>query len=267
MLPIAGEPIENRLTLSGVLAPNRTVAAFSKVAGKLIENRVKEGDRVARDQTIALVNQDLPGQDFKDHEVKAPITGVVAKVNLDPGSLVGPGVPLAAIVDIDNLKVTVGVIEAEIGKVAVGLPADISVPAYPDRRFRGQVTNILPLVDPLSHTGKVEVMIPNPDQRLKPGMSATVSLVLGRKDEALVVPRKTIIEKMGEKYVFTYAGGIAHRRNVTTGYEEADRVEVCDGLMPGDTVITTDLNVLKDGSRVRFQAQDSAAAKPRPQEE
>jgi membrane fusion protein (multidrug efflux system) len=250
-LDIVKGPIENRLTLSGVLAPWEQVAVMSKLPGKLISTSIKEGQSVARDEVVALVNQDMPGQDYKDIQVKAPMAGVIAKVMLDPGSMVSPAVPIASIINVDQLKVTVNVIESDISKVTKGMRADIEVPAYPDRKFQGSVSNVLPVVDPMSHTAKVEIQIPNSNHNLKPGMSATVSLLLGKHSDAVAIPRDAIIEKMNEKYVYLFDNGIAKKTDVQTGFDDGHRVEVVSGIGVGARLITTDLNVLKDGTKVR----------------
>jgi multidrug efflux pump subunit AcrA (membrane-fusion protein) len=250
--------IDNRLTVCGSISPNEMVMAFPKVPGKLVENKVKEGQAVTKDEVLALVNQDQPGQDFKDHEVKSPISGIVAKVPMDPGSMVGPGVPVATVIDIENVKVTVNVIEADIGQVRIGQAADVTVPAYPDRTFHGAVSNVLPMVDQLSHTTKVEVTIPNPSHELKPGMSACASLKLGTHQNVVVIPRTAIIEKMDERFVYLFKDGTATRSSVTTGYRDDVNAEVLSGVNAGDRIVVSDLEVLKDGTRVQAKP-DSAA--------
>jgi len=250
-LDIVNGPIENRLTLSGVLAPWEQVVVMSKLPGKLISTSIKEGQSVARDEVVALVNQDMPGQDYKDIQVRAPMAGVIAKVMVDPGSMVSPAVPIASIINISQLKVTVSVIESDISKVTKGMRADVEVPAYPDRKFQGSVSNILPVVDPMSHTAKVEIQIPNSGLNLKPGMSATVSLLLGKHSDAVAIPKDAVIEKMNEKYVYLFDNGIAKKTAIQTGFDDGHNVEVVSGIGVGTRLITTDLNVLKDGAKVR----------------
>jgi RND family efflux transporter MFP subunit len=165
--------------------------------------------------------------------------------------MVAPSVPLVIIINTDAVKLTVSVIESEIGKVRDGLPVQVVVPAWPDRRFSGHISNVLPIVDPMSRTAKVEVKVPNSGRALKPGMSATAELILGRHTGVVTVPRAAIIEKMGERYVFLYEDGKAKRANIQTGYDDGQRVEVTSGIRVGDKLIASDLNVLKDGSKVR----------------
>lgn len=246
-------PITNTLTLSGILGPSEQVAVISKVSGRLVQVNVREGGLITRDEVIALVNRDEPGQEFKDYLVKAPISGVVAKVMFDAGAFVSPATPIALLMNISNLKVTVNVIESELRFVRRGLSAEVTVPAYPERVFAASVSNILPTVDPVSHTAKVELTVPNSSGILKPGMSAKVRLILDRHENALLIPKSAIIEKLGEKYVFVYDNGLARHITISTGYDDGTNVEVLSGIKPGDRIITTELNVLKDGSRVRVQ--------------
>jgi len=243
--------IENRLRLSGVLAPWEQVPVISKLSGKLIEFSAEEGQFVTKDEVIATVNKDEPGQEYKDMQVTAPISGVIGKRMVDPGTLVSPATPLAVVLNVDQLKVTVNVIESEIGLLRQGLAAQITVPAYPDRTFAGSVHNILPIVDPMSHTAKTEISIPNSGHTLKVGMSATVDLTLGRHQDAVLIPVDAVIEKMGEKYVFLFDNGLARKANIKTGYQNGTMLEVTSGIQAGDKLITTDLNVLKDGTKVR----------------
>jgi multidrug efflux pump subunit AcrA (membrane-fusion protein) len=243
--------IDNRLRLSGVLAPWEQVPVISKLTGKLVAIDVQEGQFVGRDEVIAQVNKDEPGQEYKDMQITAPIAGVVGKRMVDAGSLVSPATPLAVILNVDQLKVTVNVIESEIGLLRQGQTARIAVPAFPDRTFAGSVHNILPIVDPISHTAKTEISIPNSGRTLKVGMSATVDLILGRHTDVVVIPLSAIIEKMGEKYVFLFSNGQARKTNIRTGYESGTMVEVVSGIQAGDKLITTDLNVIKDGTKVR----------------
>jgi len=246
-------PIENRLTLSSIIEPWEMVMVFGKVPGKLVEKSVREGQRVAKDDVIALVNRDEIGAEVNNYPVKSPIAGIVSRISADVGAMVAPGVPIATVVNMDLVKTSVNVIESEIGSVRIGFAAEVSVPAYPDRKFPGVITNILPTVDPLSHTGKVEVQIKNYDNKLKPGMSATVELRLGRHDNAVVIPKDVIIEKLGERYVFLYANGIARKSNIETGYDNGTEIEILKGVNAGDRLVTSDLNVLVDGTKIQIR--------------
>jgi len=245
--------IENRLSLAGMIEPWEQVMVFVKFPGKLMQTNVKEGETVVKDQVLALVNIDEIGMESKDYDVKAPMSGVVARISFDPGSLVSPSMPIMTIMDMDTVKTTVNVIESEIAEIHKGLRAEITVPAYPQRKFFGGVSNVLPIVDPMSHASKVEVQISNLNHTLKPGMSSNVALTLGRHENVVLISKESIIEKMGETYVFLFVNGIAKRSNIETGYDDGSQVEITKGVNAGDRVITSDVNVLIDGTKVQIR--------------
>jgi multidrug efflux pump subunit AcrA (membrane-fusion protein) len=247
--------VENRLSLSGIIEPWEQVMVFVKFPGKLIQKNVEEGQIVVKDQVLAYVNIDEIGMESNNYEVKAPLAGIVAMINFDPGSLVAPSAPLMVIMNTDTVKTTVHVIESEIGEVHKGVRATISVPAYPKRTFYGTVSSVHPIVDPMSHTTKIEVQINNRDHTLKPGMSATVVLSLGRHDNVVTVPKDAIIEKLGETYVFLYNNGLAKKSNIQTGYDDGSRVEILQGVNAGDKIITTDINVLINDTKVQVREE------------
>jgi multidrug efflux pump subunit AcrA (membrane-fusion protein) len=253
VLEVVKGTIENRLALASLIEPWEQVTVFSKIPGKIVEKSVREGQRVAKDDVVALVNRDEIGAEANNYQVTSPIAGVVARMTLDAGSMVGPTVPVATIVNMNVVKTTVNVIESEIGEVHIGLPATVRVPAYPARKIPGTVSNVLPIVDPMSHTAKVEVRINNPDLAVKPGMSATVELALGRHDNAVVIPKDAIIEKMGEKYVFLFVDGVARKANIETGFDDGTNVEITKGVNIGDRLVTSDMNVLVDGTKIQVR--------------
>ncbi|MEW6687360.1 MAG: efflux RND transporter periplasmic adaptor subunit [Candidatus Edwardsbacteria bacterium] len=245
--------IEDRLSLIGTIAPLEQITVFSKVPGKLVRNMVEEGNRVTVDQTIALVNRDEIGVEFTEAPIKSPITGTVAKLHLDSGAAVAPTIPIATIVKMGTVKVLVNVIEKEIGRLRKGLKAEISVDAYPSKKFTGSISNISPIVDPLSHTVKTEIRVGNPGLLLKPGMSANVSLILGRHQNVPLVPKDAILQKLGEEIVYLFEAGLAKRVIIKTGYDDGHFVEVLSGVRAGDKLIVSDQSVLQDGVRVKVE--------------
>jgi membrane fusion protein (multidrug efflux system) len=124
------------------------------------------------------------------------------------------------------------------------------VDAYPGEEFMGRIARVSPVLDPATRTAPIEVEIPNPDARLKPGMYARVGITLGTKKEALVVPADAMADLGGRRGVFLVQNGQAIFRTVQTGTEQQNAVEVLGGLEEGDEVITTGARALRDGDPV-----------------
>lgn len=182
--------------------------------------------------------------------VHSPVTGFVAKRLVDPGAFVTQNVQLLSVVDISIVRLVVNLVERDLRKVSVGAGATVTVDAYPGETFTGRVARVAPVLDPATRTAEMEVEIPNPSGRLKPGMYARVRLISANKDNALVIPKSALVTSQGRRGVFMVQKGQAVFRGVELGLEEPDRIEATDGLNEGDEVVTTGATGLRDGAKV-----------------
>lgn len=234
------------LNLIGDIKGKEEVDVFPKASGKLLELKVKEGDRVKKDQVVAVVDRDVDGVKFEPVEVISPVDGIVGMVYLDQGAAVNPpepapsmGTPLIRVVNMDQVKAMVNVVEEELGKIKMGQEAKIKVDAYPDKTFSGNVTLISPLVNQLTRTASVEITLSNPQHLLKPGMFAQVEISLGKKDDLVLIPAHTILQEGERKRVFVVTDGKAISRNVETGISQNGWVEIKSGLSENDSLIVS----------------------------
>jgi len=187
-----------------------------------------------------------------DSIIKSPLDGIVTQRHLDAGNMVGPGTPIATIEQIDRVKVKVGVSSKELPKLAIGKPAFILIDAYPDKSFEAAISKIGPRIDQQTQTVEVEVAIPNQDLTLKPGMFARVDLLLKTHQGAVIIQRDIMIRMEDKYYVFVAGDKAARQRQVVIGIEQEERVEIIEGLKPGEMVIVSGQADLKDGSKIRI---------------
>ena len=233
------------------------IQIFPKASGKLVEMKVKEGDRVRKDQVVALIDRDITGMDFKLAETISPVEGIVGKVYLDKGAHVsepggGSGTPLAQILNLDSVKIVIQVTEEDLPKVRLGQRAKIKVDAYPDRAFSGAITLVSPTLDNLARTANTEITIPNPNHLLKPGMFARVDLITNSPENLILVPRYTVLTEAGKKRVYVVKNGKAEERTVETGFSDGGFTYVKSGLSLQDSLVTLGQNQLKPGDKVRI---------------
>lgn len=208
--------------------------------------------------------------------ITAPFEGRAADLLVVPGQYVTPGTELVTVVDLDPIKVEVQVLESELAFLSEGRSAQVAFAAYPGERFTGRIETINPLVDPESRTGRVTVLLPNPDARIKPGMYAEVSLDAEALPDRVMVPRSAILER-GEGrrrtmlFVYDESGdvGRAKWRYVNVGRENDTHVELLregpeqDFVEPGETVLVDGHHYLAHDTPVRL-VEDVAAAGGRP---
>lgn len=241
--------IEEKIHASANIQAAAEVTLFSKVSGKIARNMVEMSSAVEPGQTVAIVNRDEVGYDFKPFEVKNDARGVVARILQNPGAAVNPSVPLMTIVDLDSVKAVATVDEKKIRFIKLGQPARMTLEAYPGELFPARVTNISPIANSLNRTIEVELAIPNSGHRIKPGMYAGVEWTESRR-AAIAVPLAAVVDRADGKYVFLTDGDRAKIVSITAGAVLGDTVEVLSGLKGDERVVTTGAGLLNDGDRI-----------------
>ena len=213
--------------------------------------------------------------------IVSPVDGFVGKRFLDPGAFASTNAPVASVVDIRTVRMVANLVEKDVKRVPVGTPAVVEVDAYPGEKFTGKVSRVAPVFDPATRTAEMEIEVPNPGFRLKPGMYARVNLTIDTRPNALTVPANAVVNLDGRAGVFianasggaglqsggdarpaadARQGGDGRQGNdravtvrfqpVQTGIRDGERVEIITGLEDGVRVITTGAGALKDGDRV-----------------
>jgi RND family efflux transporter MFP subunit len=189
-----------------------------------------------------------------DTIIYAPISGYVAERTADVGEYISPNTPnskVATIVRTSVLRLRIDVPEQSVAQVAVGQGISLQTSSYPDRKFAGTVVRIAPNVNASSRTLVVEAEVENVDGLLKPGQFATVRIAQSQPKPAVMVP-KTAVKAEGEaNSVFVIKDGRAEQRTVKIGILEGDLIEIQQGVQEGESVATSNLNVIYDGVAVR----------------
>jgi len=188
--------------------------------------------------------------------LRAPFDGVIAEINGELGEFVTPspvGIPTPPTVDLIDascLYISAPIDEVDAPAVVAGQEAQITMDAFPNRKFQGFVRRAAPYVldtEKQARTVEIEAEISNPaSDNLLPGYSADVEIVLETRENVLRVPTQAIIE--GTR-VFVLADGILEERNVETGIRSWEYAEVLSGLQAGDRVVlTVDREGIVDGA-------------------
>lgn len=193
------------------------------------------------------------GARLAETRIVSPLDGVVLQRRVDPGALVGPSTgPVLTVVATDALRVFLPVTERDAARVRVGMEAEVTVDALPGRTFSARVSRLAPGFDPVTRTLDAEVLIPNPDGALRPGMYGRALVVTETRPAALMVPVGALQRSGGRWFAYVLrAGAKVARREVAVGFDEGDSLEVTRGLSPGDEVVTAGLDALSDGATVR----------------
>jgi HlyD family secretion protein len=184
-------------------------------------------------------------------EITSPVNGFVARRAVDPGAFVGQNAPIVDVVDITRVRLVANVVEKDLDQLQAGDQTRVEVDAFPGEVFTGRVARVAPVLDPATRTASVEVEIPNPGFRLKPGMYARVTVTTDERKDALVVPSNAVVDTGGRRGVFLAAeNDTVAFRPVTVGIEEDMQTEILTGVAEGDRVVTTGAAGLRDGDRI-----------------
>lgn len=179
-------------------------------------------------------DKNLPSSVFS---LNSPISGVVVERGGSVGATVGSDADLFKIMDLSSVWVDANVFEKDLGRIRVGQPVQVTVPAYPDTPYLGRVTLISSEVDPETRTVRVRTVVPNRDGRLKPDMFANVAIVTAASRAAVSVPLSAVLQDGGRPVVYVAEGDGFKKKDVTLGIKSEDRVEIVSGLAAGDKVV------------------------------
>lgn len=182
--------------------------------------------------------------------VRSPLSGLVSLRLVDPGETVGPGIPLLRLLDISQVDVLGTVLEADVPKVRMGMPAEIRVDALAPKVFRGRVSEVTPAAIPNQRFFTVKVRVPNPSRQLRPGMFARVQLMRERRAGVVLMPWDAVFERDGKQVVFVVEEGQAQLRHVELGIRKGALIEVKEGVRAGEVVIVSGQPGLEDGQQV-----------------
>jgi len=205
---------------------------------------------------------------LKEATIAAPTSGTISQKFVDEGNMVGLGTPLVKISQIDTVKVVADVSERYLPFIEQGkTPVRIVTDSLPDQEFTGTVFIVRVNLDASTRTGQIEVRVPNPEHRLRPGMFTRINVVLERRKDVPAVPDAALIRR-GED-IFAYVvnnpadpakapaiDGKVHSRRLVLGISEGEYHEVLDGLQPGDVVVVSGQRLLKENDVVETAEEE-----------
>jgi multidrug efflux pump subunit AcrA (membrane-fusion protein) len=243
--------LRRRLVVNGDVRSVQQVEVFPEASGKLAAVRVVLGDSVRQGEIVAEVDPSRPGVEFMRSPVRAPISGTVSSTPLSVGTTVSAGDNIMTISLADKLEVMTLIPEGDIGALALGLKANVSLRAFPGETFPATVTNIAPALDPVSRTKMITLSFDRPDSRINAGMFARITVNTGNYDNIIVVPAEAVIDRFGVKSAYVLKDNRAELRELSTGVTIDRLTEIKAGILPGETVIVQGQQFISDGSAVR----------------
>lgn len=180
----------------------------------------------------------------------APFDGVVSLVNVNPGEIVSPGVPVIGLVESGRIYADFMVSEKQVGTLAAGQQLDVSVPTA-GKTATAVVAGISPSVDARSRMYRLRVELRDPGASLKPGMMAEARLLEDSRLGCIAVPEECVVGGSVDPSVFVASNGIAEKRPVKLGISDGRYIEVLSGVHDGDSIVQKGQTYLKHGAKIK----------------
>lgn len=244
--------------------------AQSEQAQAELERAGRLGDALSQQQLLSIetnarvakANADLAGISASRALVKAPFSGRIAEVMVDPGEIAGPGTPVARLVQPDPALIKLSVSDRDIPHVAEGQALSLNVQSV-SQTFQGVVVSRGVAADSATRTWTVEAEFPNPDEQLMSGMIGRVSMQRQVANQGIVIPQDWVVTRIDRSGVFIDQDGEAAWRDVTLGDFAQDQVVVESGLDVGDRVVTAGHRTLAEGDPLIIVRQGSCCSQGR----
>lgn len=232
-------PMPEIIETIGIFTADKELNVKAVSRGKIQDLLVKEGVWVQAGTLLANI---VPGI-----EVRAPFDGYLSCWMVKPGEIVAEGTNLVNIVNPNRLSLTYRVPESVAGKLDLGQTVKVSIKAAPNKQYEGVVEFISPVVDRKTYTILIKTSIKNPNQDLKPGMSAYVKHILTSHPNALVVPEFCVILTVSGYEAFVISDGKVQIRKIQIGEKTNGRVRIVAGLNLGEPVVMTRTFMVREG--------------------
>lgn len=209
----------------------------------------------ARDQAlnglkVAQANLALAEARLAKTQILAPFNASIGLRQVSVGDYVKEGQDLVTLEDMSALKLDFRLPENYFGKVKLGQQVEIRIDAFSGQVFKATLMAIDPLIDQAGRSLSLRAKLDNPEGKLRPGMFANVRLILSERASAITVPEEALVPVGADQYVFKVVEGKAQRVQVRIGLRRNAKVEVTEGLRPGDEVMTAGQLKVMDGASV-----------------
>jgi len=182
--------------------------------------------------------------------IESPIDGKINKLYVEEGAYLNPAEPVAEILQMEKVKVTIGIPESDVNAVRHVEDFEVTIDALGGKTFKAGKHFLSSATEQLARLYNLELVIENPTGEILPDMFARVEIVKQEVHDTLVIPLYSVIALQDEKIVYVIEGDLAKRRSVQLGLQEGWRIEVRDGVTAGDRVVVVGQRSLTEGQNV-----------------
>ncbi len=200
----------------------------------------------------AKADQEEKKADLDQLSIKAPFSGILGEFKYNEGDYITAGTVLVDLVNKSRLLADYNIPQSYLTQLKKGQRATIRVKALPNQSFTGTVNFISPTIDDSTRTVTVQALVPNPDDKLLPGMFVKVHQQIGTEKNVLVVPDQAVLADVKGYYVYRVVDNKATQVYIELGTRQGGLAQVKSGIKVGDTIVVLGQQKLQDGSAVNI---------------
>lgn len=246
---------ENNLEIATLnLKSDKELFESEDISKLAYENSVLGVKTAEANLLSAKAGLEVQEKQFEDTRLMSAISGQVSRKYVNLGTMVSPGMPVYRVVDLKVLKLEVGVPQTDIGRIRVGNPARVQIPALNDQIFEGSVYAVSPQADEETGGFMVEVHVKNTaDRQILAGMTAKIDLTMREMSKIVVVPSHALVSRDGKDFVYKINEETAYLTEVKTGETIGGKVVVNQGVVSGDTIVVVGMQNLGEATPVSIE--------------
>lgn len=221
--------------------PGKSAVVSTRIPGRVQTLLARPHVNVSQGDELLWIESRQPGDPPPVIMIEAPLTGLISEVHVAPGQPVTPDTDLLEIVDLETVEASAAVPEPIAGKLQPGQKARIRVTAAGDTVYEAELVHLGAAVDPATGTLEAAFHVPNPDNRLRPGMRAEFSIVTSQREGVMTIPKAAVQGDALNRFVFVKDYELPDafvKTSIATGASNDESIEVVSGLLPGDEVVT-----------------------------
>jgi len=202
-------------------------------------------------QKVAEANLQLAKERLRKTHITAPFAGLVGSKRVSPGAFLRSGDAITDLASLREIKVIFNAPERYLGTLQRGRQVTVSTTAYPNYELQGRIDVVSPVLDPETRAARIIARVRNPGEKFRPGMSASVSVILSERAHALTVPSEAVFSEGGQTLVYVVKpDSTVERTTIVLGTRQSDAVEVVQGLSGGARIVTAGHQKLFPGAKV-----------------
>lgn len=227
-----------------------TVETRLKVAEAAVQSALENVRSLKASLQDRRASLELSRKKVADASIRAPASGAISERLVQKGEFIRENTQVVTIVQLNPLKLQTAVQEKYADIIRRNLPVQFKVEPFPDEVFQGRVANISPSINDQTRTFPVEILVANPNRKLKPGFFAKGAILTTRDENVMAVPQEALSTLAGVSSVYVIENGAVRQQNVTLGVQEGLTYEVLDGLKGNEILAASSLNEITSGSKV-----------------